>query len=90
MFVISRVLKVQKNLQASNIERLSKPTPLIKSKGFIRRDILIGQKNPEFDVIRIMVYWQDKNNNHNKPLEGLIDATVEQYELVLTNTNEAT
>jgi len=60
MYVISRVLKFEKNKSDQFIERFSKISPMTKSKGFLNRQILINKKNSEFDVVRVMIYWEDK------------------------------
>lgn len=60
MYVISRVIKSEKGYRDSYIERYSKPSPVSKSPGFIKLEVLIDEKNPDYDIFRILIYWKDK------------------------------
>ncbi len=60
MYVIVRIMKVQKGFQEKIVERFLTPSPVTKSPGFIKSEILFDKKNPEYDVYRQSIYWQDK------------------------------
>ncbi len=60
MYVIVRTLRLQKGLREQYTQRFSMPSPVTKAKGFIRRDVLFSQRDKEYDVCRIIIYWQDK------------------------------
>lgn len=60
MYVISRMIKVEKSYTEALIERFNKPSPIFKFKGFLKREILIDKKNKAFNVINISTYFEDK------------------------------
>lgn len=60
MYVVSRVLSFEKGYIESLIEGYKKTPVMLHFPGFIRRDILLDQKNPARDVMRILIYWESK------------------------------
>jgi heme oxygenase (staphylobilin-producing) len=60
MYVISRVLSFEKGNRDKIVEKYSQPPVMIHFPGFIRRDVLLDQKDPEKDVLRILIYWESK------------------------------
>lgn len=60
MYIIVRNMKVQKGFRDKMIERFLTPGPVQKSPGFIKSELLVETKNPEFDLYRQTIYWQDK------------------------------
>ena len=60
MYVISRVLTFKKGYR-DDIETMFNQEPLMKKhQGFIRRDVLLNDRDPEVDVIRVLIYWENK------------------------------
>lgn len=62
MYVMSRNMKVVKNLTDAVIEDLSLPSRSSKAEGFIRRDILVNREADDFDIIKVLIYWKDKES----------------------------
>jgi heme oxygenase (staphylobilin-producing) len=55
-------MKVAKNLTHAVIEDLSLPSRSSKAEGFIRRDILVNREADDFDIIKVLIYWKDKES----------------------------
>ena len=62
MHVMSRNMKVAKNLTHAVLEDLSLPSRSSKAEGFIRRDILVNREADDFDLIKVLIYWKDKES----------------------------
>lgn len=62
MYVMSRNMKVAKDISDAVIEDLSLPSRSSKAEGFIRRDILVNKEAPDFDIIKVLIYWKDKES----------------------------
>ena len=62
MYVISRNMKVAKDISDAVIEDLSLPSRSSKAEGFIRREILVNKEADNFDVIKVLIYWKDKES----------------------------
>lgn len=62
MYIVSRNMKVAKDLSAAVIEDLSLPSRSTGAEGFIRRDILINKEADDFDIIKVLIYWKDKDS----------------------------
>ncbi|MCV2232752.1 antibiotic biosynthesis monooxygenase [Paracholeplasma manati] len=60
MYIIARVLKVEKGQKAVLQERFSQPFRLQTIVGFVKREVWIDEKNPQFDLIRIQIYWESR------------------------------
>ena len=60
MYVISRVFFFEKGHRDKMVEKYSQPPVMINSKGFIKRDVLLDQKDPEKDILRVLIYWESK------------------------------
>lgn len=60
MYVMTRVLKVEKGQKANLQERFSQPFRLQTVNGFIKREVLIDEKNPAYDLYRVSVYWDSR------------------------------
>ena len=60
MYVISRMIKIEKGYDQTIVERFNKPSPIFKFKGFIKREILLDKKNKAYDVLNISTYFEDK------------------------------
>lgn len=104
MYVVVRTLKLQKGLREQYTERFSKPSIVTKAKGFIRRDVLFNQRDKEFDVCRVLIYWQDKKAfyewegspehiaMHKNKVHGkdpnILESTHEAFELIATVEHE--
>ncbi|VEU81014.1 antibiotic biosynthesis monooxygenase family protein [Haploplasma axanthum] len=107
MFVIVRTMKVEKGYIDSFKERFSKTSPLLKSPGFIKRELLVSTKDKDFDIIQMMIYFKDKkafyvwegspehialhrnkDDEHNKKPEGIIEAKRETFEVIATQEHE--
>lgn len=62
MYVITRNMKVTKDLTESVLEDLSHPSAVTKADGFIRRDVLINRDAEVMDKIKVFIYWRDKES----------------------------
>lgn len=60
MYVIFKVHKVEKGQKVAFQEKFSQPFRLQTVPGFLRREVLIDEKNPLFDTIRIGIYWESR------------------------------
>lgn len=60
MYVVVRILKIQKGFQEKMVERFLSKSVMTNSPGFIKAELLFDKKNPEFDLYRHMIYWKDK------------------------------
>lgn len=60
MYIITRVLKVEKGQKAVLQEKFSQPFRLQTIDGFVKREVLIDEKFPEYDTYRISVYWASR------------------------------
>ena len=63
MYVITRNMKVTKDLTESVIEDLSHKSAVVKAEGFIRRDIMVNKSSEDFDIIKMFIYWEDKESS---------------------------
>lgn len=107
MYVISRVLSFEKGINDTIIDQLHQPSIMRHFKGFIRRDVLLNQKLPDRDLVRIFVYWEtkedyyrfegskehiamhkDRSHPHHQKPTGLIDMTIETYQLIQSEVYE--
>ena len=61
MYVISRNMKVAKDLTDSVVEEFSTPSAVTKAEGFIRRELLVNRKAEDADVIKVLIYWKDED-----------------------------
>lgn len=55
-------MKVAKDISDAVIEDLSLPSRSSKAEGFIRRDILVNREADDFDTIKVLIYWKDKES----------------------------
>jgi heme oxygenase (staphylobilin-producing) len=62
MYVISRLVKVEKSCTADLIARFDKASPMITFKGFVKREILLDKKNKAFDFVNISTYFENKKS----------------------------
>jgi heme oxygenase (staphylobilin-producing) len=62
MIVITRNMKVAKDFTNRVIEDLSHPSAVSKAEGFIRRDLLINRDAEDFDIIKMIIYWKNKES----------------------------
>lgn len=60
MYIISRVFKFEKGKYTTIIEKFKHKGPLIHARGFIKRDVLLDEHQKDYDVLRIMIYWEDQ------------------------------
>lgn len=60
MYVIVRVMKVKKGFQDKVLERFLAPSLVAKSKGFVKSELLADKRNPEYDLYRQSIYWEDR------------------------------
>ena len=60
MYVISRVMSFQKG-NDEQIKRVAQKSNIMSTfPGFVRKDVLLDQRDPEKDIVRILVYWENK------------------------------
>ncbi|CCV64151.1 conserved hypothetical protein [Alteracholeplasma palmae J233] len=107
MYVIVRTMKMVKGNKEQVAQRFSNPSPVTKSPGFIRMEVLFSGKNPEYDIYQTMIYWTDKkafyvwegspehiamhrnkDHEHNKRPEGILEVTHEAYEMIASKEHE--
>lgn len=62
MYVMSRNMKVAKDISDAVMEDLSLPSRSTKAEGFIRREILVNKEADDFDIIKVLIYWKDKES----------------------------
>ncbi len=60
MYIIVRITKVQKGFGEQMKERFLSPSPIDQSPGFVKRELLFNGKNPDYDELRTMFYFEDK------------------------------
>ncbi|MDY0278075.1 MAG: antibiotic biosynthesis monooxygenase, partial [Acholeplasma sp.] len=60
MYVIIRTMKIEKGYLDSFKERFMKPSPLHKSPGFVKREMYAQTKNSDFDILKVMIFFEDK------------------------------
>lgn len=60
MYIVVRITKVKKGFGEQMKERFLSPSPIDKSPGVIKRELLFNGKNPEYDEFRNVIYFQDK------------------------------
>lgn len=60
MFVVSRVMKLEKGNFEQSLMKAKAPSVVESFPGFIRRDILVDTSKKDVDVIRIFIYWKNK------------------------------
>ena len=56
MYVISRNMRVAKDITDSVLEDFNLPSAVNKAEGFIRREVLINRESEGEDVIRVLIY----------------------------------
>lgn len=107
MFVIIRTMKIEKGYLDKVLENASKKGPIFKSPGFVKKEIFVQTKDKEFDLVKQMIYFEnkkafyvwegspehialhkDKNSDHNKKPEGIIEVKREAMELYLSQSHE--
>lgn len=97
MFLISRLLKIEKGKSEQLYSKYLKEGIVDKFDGFIKLDVLLNTKNKEYDRLVVNVYWEDRDaflrferspehiNSHKnqgeKPKE-ILEFKFEEYELV--------
>ena len=62
MYVVTRNMKVTKDLTEAVLEDLKHKSAVVRSEGFIRRDVLLNSDDGEFDIIKVVIYWKDKES----------------------------
>ncbi len=62
MYVVSRNMKVGKDISGSLIEEFSAPSPVNRAEGFIRREVLVNREAQDVDIIKVVYYWKDKDS----------------------------
>ena len=60
MFVVERTVKLEKGFIDIHKEKMNEYSPIFKSPGFVKREVLISTTNKEFDLIKTLVYFNDK------------------------------
>jgi heme oxygenase (staphylobilin-producing) len=60
MFVISRVFKCHKREHSIYQDYFLKKSPLEHFKGFIKKELLINQQHPDYDIVRLYVFFESK------------------------------
>lgn len=60
MYVISRVFSFEKGYHDKIVEKFNQPPVMLHFPGFIRRDVLLDQKDPTKDIVRMFIYWENK------------------------------
>lgn len=64
MYVVSRNMKVAKDISESVLEDFLLPSKVSNAEGFIRREVLVNREADDFDIIKVLVYWKDKESQH--------------------------
>ncbi|MDD4778130.1 MAG: antibiotic biosynthesis monooxygenase [Fermentimonas sp.] len=62
MIVVTRNMKVAKDLTEKVLEDISHPSEVAKSEGFIRRDIIINKDAEDYVIIKVITYWDNKES----------------------------
>lgn len=62
MYVITRNMKVAKDLTNAVLEDLNHKSAIVRSEGFIRRDTLLNSEDENYDLIKVVTYWKDKES----------------------------
>jgi Uncharacterized enzyme involved in biosynthesis of extracellular polysaccharides len=62
MYVVSRNMKVGKDISRSVIEEFSAPSVMNRAEGFIRREVLVNTETEDFNSIKVLYYWKDKDS----------------------------
>ncbi len=62
MYVASRNMRVAKDIADEVLEDLSLPSRASRADGFIRREVLVNRDADDFAVIKVLVYWKDKES----------------------------
>lgn len=60
MYIITRVLKVEKGQKTLLQAKFSEPFRLQTVDGFVKREVMIDEKNPNFDTYRVNIYWTSR------------------------------
>lgn len=60
MYVTTRVLKMEKGHKDSFITRFNQPFVLQSFDGFVKREVLIDERNKSYDLYRISVYFDSR------------------------------
>lgn len=60
MYVVVRVMKVQKGFSDKITEGFLSKNAMSQSPGFVKSNLLIDRKNPEYDLYRQEIFWLDK------------------------------
>ena len=55
-------MRVAKDLTDSVLEDFNLPSAVNKAEGFIRREVLINRESEDEDVIRVLIYWKDRES----------------------------
>src|SRR5690554_7929907 len=62
MYVMTRNMKVAKDLTKAVLEDLNHKSAVVRSEGFIRRDVLLNSEDEAYDLIKVVIYWKDKDS----------------------------
>lgn len=62
MIVVTRNMKVTKDLTDEVLDDISHPSAVTKAEGFIRRDVLVNRDSDDFDIIKVFIYWENKES----------------------------
>ncbi|MGE4320798.1 MAG: antibiotic biosynthesis monooxygenase [Acholeplasmataceae bacterium] len=60
MYIISRMIKVEKGHTQNLIAKFDKVSPVFQSKGFVKREILVDYMQKQFDLVNISTYFENK------------------------------
>ncbi len=60
MYVVVRVMKVQKGFSDKITEGFLSKNAMSLSPGFVRSVLMVDKKNPEYDLYRQEIFWLDK------------------------------
>lgn len=60
MYIIVRTMKIEKGYLDRFKENFSKPSPITKSPGFVKKEMLVSTKEKDFDLVQNKIYFKDK------------------------------
>ena len=61
MFVITRVIELEKGFSESFVQRFQNQSLVEKAPGYIKKEILINDQNPNLDVLRLSIYFEERD-----------------------------
>ncbi len=60
MYIISRMIKIEKDYTQKLIDKFDKVSPVFQFKGFVKREISVDHTQKQFDLVNISTYFENK------------------------------